>query len=207
MRPHRVPTLREGEAALYVIAFSNGVVKVGRTVHIPQRIHTHVADARKYDVSVEKIWISDPHLNVKSNERRMIRFIRQHWTPLNREYVRDGNFRAIVAFASRLPTERVRRKRQRRRHDPERYHRIRFGNATFQFVYRMLGISENWLYETAAANLIAHSRYRRSRWMNAESIGEMLQGIHAGTLPFPADAVRPPLMTEHQIRVRLSTPA
>ena len=53
---------------VYVIAFSDGTVKVGRTQKFGPRMIRHRANARNFGLSVTGSWISAPHAEWLANE-------------------------------------------------------------------------------------------------------------------------------------------
>lgn len=57
---------------IYVLEFSTGIVKVGRTVR-PGRIEQHAKEARRYGVSVVRHWISAAVDRYTDIERTVIR--------------------------------------------------------------------------------------------------------------------------------------
>lgn len=57
---------------VYVIAYSNNTIKVGKTQTPQTRIATHVCTAVKFDVTVTDVWVSAAHPNYSDTERTLI---------------------------------------------------------------------------------------------------------------------------------------
>lgn len=93
----------EGEDYLYVVAISNGVIKVGRTVSPQSRISGYIRDARVYGAAVEKVWISRPHPDAKKTEAVLIRWCAAYArSQLNSEYFIGLTFSEVVKRAAQL---------------------------------------------------------------------------------------------------------
>ena len=68
---HRRSYGRDGY--VYVLEFSTGIVKVGKTRNPRARIATHIEDARKFGASIKCLWLSVQHENYSDNERAVLR--------------------------------------------------------------------------------------------------------------------------------------
>lgn len=72
---------------VYVIQFSSGTIKVGRTQNPSSRLKSHAAVARAHGLTVAAQWVSQPITTARQSERRLIGFCNDRFTPLN-----DGEF-------------------------------------------------------------------------------------------------------------------
>ncbi|QYC53725.1 G-I-Y Y-I-G endonuclease [Gordonia phage Leroy] len=89
---------------VYVIAFSNGTIKVGRTRRPRHRIRTHQDEARRFGISIENLWLSEHHVEYKDTEHSLICHMREVATASSgAEYFADADFKRTVAFANSLP--------------------------------------------------------------------------------------------------------
>jgi predicted GIY-YIG superfamily endonuclease len=88
---------------IYVLAFANGTVKVGRTRNVDQRLGAHKSDARKYGIAVTDQWMSPCHLEWFENEERLKKIAASlGGTARSKEYFGGVDFAAIVAEAQHL---------------------------------------------------------------------------------------------------------
>jgi hypothetical protein len=96
--------IEEQPGYVYVIAFSNGVVKVGRTQAAGNRLGEHRRAARSFGISIEAQWESPHHHGWVENEQALMRFaVELGGTPTTPEYFTGVDFDALVAKASELP--------------------------------------------------------------------------------------------------------
>lgn len=91
---------------LYVIAFSDKVVKVGRTTNAQVRFSTHAYAAMMRGAEVARDWISPTGCEyglADSNERQLIAYCKDRW-PIawGREYFAAANFDEIAKYAAGL---------------------------------------------------------------------------------------------------------
>lgn len=91
---------------LYVIAFSDDVVKVGRTNNIQVRFGTHAYAARMRGAQVARDWISPTGCEYQladSDERQLIAYCKDRW-PIawGREYFAAANFDEVAQYAAEL---------------------------------------------------------------------------------------------------------
>lgn len=85
---------------LYVIEFSDGVVKVGRTTDARQRIKRHGWDAKARGAEICSWWISVLHSNTSETERIMKECCSRHWSLFDGdEYFADADFDMAVTYA------------------------------------------------------------------------------------------------------------
>jgi hypothetical protein len=89
---------------LYVIAFSNGIVKVGRSDDFCRRFHEHRRDAARFGLAIADWWRSDPLDRTEHRERRLIARMSEVGirTAAGREYFSGVPFSVAVALAERL---------------------------------------------------------------------------------------------------------
>lgn len=86
---------------IYVLQFNDGVVKVGQSARIGQRIDRHRQNARKAGYTIRDGWISQACMRL-SDERRLIDFCKQRWPLVQGLEYFDGDFDTIVDFAETL---------------------------------------------------------------------------------------------------------
>jgi hypothetical protein len=89
---------------IYVIAFDNGIVKVGRTKDIPDRLRRHKGDGRKFGIAVTDSWTSPLHVEWEMNEETLKEIAARHGgTPTCTEYFMGADYAQIASAAARLP--------------------------------------------------------------------------------------------------------
>lgn len=86
---------------VYVLEFSTGIVKVGKTRNPRACIATHVDDARKFGATVDQLWLSEWHENYSDNERALLRALGGDSVAHGNEYLRISFMDAVDA-AKRL---------------------------------------------------------------------------------------------------------
>jgi hypothetical protein len=89
---------------LYVLEFSMGVVKVGKTHNPRGRVIAHSRDVARFDATLTRWWLSELHREYHANERTLIDAGARIGRPLGSgEYLADASYDALVALAERLP--------------------------------------------------------------------------------------------------------
>lgn len=89
---------------VYVIAFDNGIVKVGRTKDLRDRMRAHRGDGRKFGIEITDSWGSPLHVEWGTNEETLKELAVMHGgTPTCTEYFKGADYAAIVSAAGRLP--------------------------------------------------------------------------------------------------------
>jgi hypothetical protein len=97
-----------GEGHVYVIRFSSQIVKVGRTAAPRTRMRWHLSSAAWYGTTIEKAWLSRPHVDVVPNERALIKYGRERATAqTGNEYFRGVDFADVVRLAESLTYRRA----------------------------------------------------------------------------------------------------
>ena len=88
---------------VYVIAFSNGTVKVGKTQNTVQRLYAHKSDARKFGLTITDEWVSPLHAEWHSNELKL-KYIAASLAgvPMGREYFSNVGFASVAGRAAGL---------------------------------------------------------------------------------------------------------
>lgn len=96
---------REDGGYLYVIEFSTGVIKVGRTNDLDKRMNIHVKTAKLHLVSIARSWVSRRHLNFWENEGALIFYCREiYGEPIvGNEAFANADFDDIKDMAESLP--------------------------------------------------------------------------------------------------------
>jgi DNA-binding XRE family transcriptional regulator len=96
-----VPYMSDGY--VYLIAFDNGLVKVGRTRNIERRLIAHTQAAHNFGFAVTGKWVSPRHRGWMGNEDELIRLAHElggkQTTP---EYFKNVSFEALVERARQL---------------------------------------------------------------------------------------------------------
>jgi len=88
---------------IYVLGFSDGLVKVGFTGNPDSRIHTHRVAASRDDVEIVDRWTSEPHENAGENEQALIAFCDGRGTLIRgREWFAGVSFSDVVRHAATL---------------------------------------------------------------------------------------------------------
>jgi hypothetical protein len=88
---------------IYVIAFDNGTVKVGRTGDKKVRLNAHKSDARRYGLTVTNSWVSPLHTEWHANEDALKKIAAGlGGTPLKAEYFSGVSFAAVADQAAGL---------------------------------------------------------------------------------------------------------
>ncbi len=91
---------------VYVIAFDNGMVKVGRTQDTNARFNSHEQIARSFGLKVTDRWESPRHGGWLENEQALMRLARElGGMPTTPEYFNGVSFDALAAKARELPYE------------------------------------------------------------------------------------------------------
>ncbi len=99
-----VPGATEHGGYVYVIAFSNALVKVGKTRHARARLGDHRKDARMFGQTLTDCWVSPVHDCWEENEQALMTLAGGlGGVPLSPEYFNGVSFDALVAKARDLP--------------------------------------------------------------------------------------------------------
>ena len=97
-----VPYMSDGY--VYLIAFDNGLVKIGRTRNIERRLIAHAQAAHNFGFAVTGKWVSPRHRGWMGNEDELIRLAHElggkQTTP---EYFRNVSFEVLAENARQLP--------------------------------------------------------------------------------------------------------
>ena len=89
---------------VYVMAFDNGIVKVGRTQNIARRLITHAQSAHNFGIAVTGKWVSPLHGGWINNEDELIRIAHElGGKPTTPEHFRGVSFEALRERARQLP--------------------------------------------------------------------------------------------------------
>jgi hypothetical protein len=88
---------------VYVIAFDNGMVKVGQTQNLPARFDAHERSARSFGLKLTGRWESPLHDDWLENEQALMRIARElGGQPTTPEYFSGVSFDALAARAQEL---------------------------------------------------------------------------------------------------------
>lgn len=90
---------------IYVLGFSNGCVKVGRTKNSGQRLGAHKSAAGKFGLTITDEWTSEPHAEWMQNEDALKRIAEELGGTLagGKEYFTGVEFAAVMEEALALP--------------------------------------------------------------------------------------------------------
>ena len=89
---------------VYVVAFDNGIVKVGRTKDPANRLRTHKGDGKKFGIAVLDSWTSPLHYEWEMNEETLKALaVKYGGTPTCAEYFQGADYASVVDAATRLP--------------------------------------------------------------------------------------------------------
>lgn len=66
--------VRQIPGFIYVIAFSTGVIKVGRTLDLDKRLGQHDVECARHGVRIVERWTSPAHPAWEANERALVAF-------------------------------------------------------------------------------------------------------------------------------------
>jgi len=98
------------EGHIYVVGYDTGTIKVGYTANPTQRIRVLELAARQLGCSVDRTWVSSPHVNAHENEQHLLEFCSSSGSRVTGgrtgEFFNDLDFEAVVQHAERLPMER-----------------------------------------------------------------------------------------------------
>jgi hypothetical protein len=87
---------------VYVIEFSDGTVKVGKSARPKARVNQHASTAACFGITIIRQWISNEHVGCDSTERRMIESLRAEFASRNGgEFFVDG-FDTALDVATQL---------------------------------------------------------------------------------------------------------
>ncbi len=88
---------------LYVVEFSSGVVKVGKTTHPKSRLASHAKHAEIHGAEIRRSWTSQRHHGCSASERELIKFCSARGRrTAGREYYRDLSFDDAARYAELL---------------------------------------------------------------------------------------------------------
>jgi len=96
------PWVRSTSGHLYILEFSTGVMKVGRSFQPVARIATHTRSALVHGVEVRQSWTSVEHDGCLDTERQLIAFCQDIGEQIDKEYFRGVAFDAAREVAGRL---------------------------------------------------------------------------------------------------------
>lgn len=94
---------RKQHGHIYVILFSNGVIKVGQTHNSVVRLQTHESSARAFGLTIDDTWVSATHLGYQKNEQKLIQAVRDlGGSPNSTEFFTGVDFSDVVERAAAL---------------------------------------------------------------------------------------------------------
>ncbi len=98
---------RQTGGYIYVIEFTGGTVKVGRTKDAAQRLAQHARAADVHGAAVARHWFSERHMEFAANEKRLISFCMKHFgePATGAESFSGADYAATVAYGETLPME------------------------------------------------------------------------------------------------------
>jgi hypothetical protein len=95
---------KEMQGYVYVVEFSSGTIKVGKSANVGQRLRQHAKDALNHGITIVRSWQSPAHTTWSENEQALIAFCwEQFGHPVSGdEYFTDADFPVIAQYASEL---------------------------------------------------------------------------------------------------------
>lgn len=63
---------------IYLIEFSDGTVKAGKSINPRSRMNQHYGESIRYDISMSRVWVSPEHKNYAENEVTAMEACAQH---------------------------------------------------------------------------------------------------------------------------------
>lgn len=100
------PKPDDTEGHIYVVEFSTGVVKPGKTIRPETRLIEHRMAAERFGVRIARSWVSPLHKGVSSNEKTLLRWCAEHGgkqRPSKSEYYTGVSYEALLVIAEQLP--------------------------------------------------------------------------------------------------------
>lgn len=92
-----------GYGYLYLVEFSTGVIKAGKTVVPRRRIRDHIHGAAPYGVDVVNVWLSPELMQADVIEQLLLAALRGRWfCPAGDEYFRGSTFIEAVEVARQI---------------------------------------------------------------------------------------------------------
>jgi GntR family transcriptional regulator len=102
--PAKLPRTSPLGSYIYVVHFNVGVVKAGFTRRPSERISRYRWDLSPFGITIDDLWISEPHGQAKDNEKLLLDFCRARADQVRKvEYFTGIDFQEVVAFAGTLP--------------------------------------------------------------------------------------------------------
>lgn len=90
-------------SGIYVLEFSDGTLKVGRSNNCAHRIETHRKNAATFGIKVEQQWTSKAHVNTHDTEAALVAYCHQRAKETIRvEWFHGLEFSKVVAHAETL---------------------------------------------------------------------------------------------------------
>ena len=89
---------------VYVLAFDNGTIKVGRTQNAARRLGSHKSSARSFGLTIADEWVSPLHVEWQANEDALKAIAAiAGGTATSPEYFSGASFDAVAKKARELP--------------------------------------------------------------------------------------------------------
>jgi hypothetical protein len=92
---------------IYVIAFSDGSIKVGKTRRPKSRLRTHLNKAAEHGLEMVNLWISGEHVEYAENETALIDSLSARAEVRVRETFTGTSFDDATRLAAELPRTRL----------------------------------------------------------------------------------------------------
>ena len=83
---------------IYLVEFSSGVLKPGKSSSPDSRLAHHARLGKFHGVTVTRTWLSVRHVGCSKTERQLLRFCEETATRLSGEYFKDARFEIAQAF-------------------------------------------------------------------------------------------------------------
>lgn len=190
-----LPRMRFG-GYVYVIEFSTGLVKVGKTSDPAKRLETHRGNGAAFGADITRYWVSAAHDNFDSNETLLIQAMRDLGGTSNRaEYFTGVSMEESVAAAKSLTLDEI---------DTEA-HEANIGRATAAIKAALWG-DRDPVEEMQAAQRLAAER-SRDRFSAIDALFGAVIGSVSNAHNFPVmPAQSVPLSMVRDIADKLGVP-
>ncbi|MFI7330668.1 GntR family transcriptional regulator [Micromonospora aurantiaca (nom. illeg.)] len=103
---NNIPGMASWGGYIYVLEFSNGVIKVGSTKNPRQRLQVHVKDFQLSGATLDRYWLSEPFPEYLVAESKLIEYgTAESESVIRKEYFTGLVFGEVVAAAEELCDE------------------------------------------------------------------------------------------------------
>ena len=92
------------EGFIYIIEYSTGLVKPGRTTRPDARMSEHRGSAARHGIQIARKWVSQHHANYDANEAILLDYCNRHGRRMSNrsEFYSDVSYDDVLAVAQQL---------------------------------------------------------------------------------------------------------